>query len=162
VTARAARTVVASLALILLAGCTAAARKGDVYWCDQGIATVAPGGAAPTASCEPVLDWVDAPACGGSLPRAEVRVLDLEKPDEARRFEREFAGRFRPVSDGWIAFRDSGSGAQTSKSVRNAAAEGGCGMVLLGPLVTYESASGGLRASPRTKRYRLIRLGAVE
>ena len=160
-TARA-TAIVVSVALAILAGCTAAPRKDAVYWCDQGVATVAPGAAAPAASCVPVREWDDAPTCGGSLPRAEVQVLDLEKPDEAQRFEEEFADRFRPVSDGWIAFGSAGSGADTSNRARNAAAERGCGMVLMGPLLTYDTLSGGVRQSPRTKRYRLLRLGTIE
>ena len=160
-TARTAAKVVVSVALAVLAGCTAAPRKDDVYWCDQGVATVAPGAAAPAASCVPVLHWPDAPACGQSLPRTEVRVLDLEEPDEAQRFDREFADRFRPVFDGWIAFGAAGSGVDTANRARNAAAERGCGMVLMGPLLTYDTLSGGVRQSPRTKRYRLLRLGTA-
>jgi len=161
VTARAAGPVVVSVALAILAGCSAAPRKGAVYWCDQGVATVAPGAAAPASSCAPVLDWADAPLCGNSVPRADVLVLDLEKPDEAQRFERELADRFRPVSDGWIAFGAAGSGVDTANRARNAAAGRGCAMVLMGPLLTYDTLSGGVRQSPRTKRYRLLRLGTA-
>ena len=105
------------------------------------------------------------PRCGTRIEEADIRVIHLEDLDyDAERLEREI-GPFTQVTEMPVAVSSKGTEREVEQRVRKTAAEKGCDLVLLGPVVTETviwggdgingSGSGGKKEEP----FQLFRMG---
>ena len=159
-------SVTGFLLLFLAVDCTTATAPSrlDTFLCDDEIIVTEAGLEPPAASCVPIIKWPNGmnrgrqPAqCGPRIGDDDVRVVEIA--DMARVTDPfvDASGRYGLEGAGWFGIEAKGYEVATTNRVRSVAANAGCPLLLLGPVLSTERRWEG---RVTTIRYRLVRLGS--
>jgi hypothetical protein len=103
------------------------------------------------------------PSCGPRVDTKEVMVINVDVPEEEKAALLEQAGDFQLLSEKPIAIASAGYRVQTERSAMRVAANKGCNLLLLGPVLEetarYEATAINASGGQKIVRHLLVHLG---